>query len=86
VPIGLARIFGGHEERIVLDADGISSHSNVNTVRASWTQVRQLVDTGSHIIVRARGMNTFTIPNRAFTDQAQRQRFCEIVNSKMGLR
>lgn len=66
--------------KFILSADGIDTSIGSQQGRVPWKAVESIKTVGELIIITRTNANIFTIPKRAFGDDAQRERFIQLAN------
>ena len=60
---------------LLIDADGLTTEVTDGQWHVKWNDVREVAQTEEFIFILGRGINSVSIPARAFTDDAERDEF-----------
>lgn len=61
-----------------IDPAGIHTQIGKKKGRVRWEKIAEVFVTGEHVFILGRNLNSFTIPNRAFHDDSQRNEFIRL--------
>jgi hypothetical protein len=63
---------------LTIDPAGIHTQIGKKKGRIPWEKIAEVFVTGEHLFILGRNLNAFTIPNRAFQDDSQRNQFIQL--------